>query len=138
MKPNHRGPSKNPTLHLDAQLKVRRGMFSHEWVKVQVFKFSADGMTVRTDEDLPAGSRATFSILLAMDFGDIRIDKIEARVNGREKVCSCFDYTLDFVLGSNAVRREAIQSSLQKIESLLSSYDSLLNKIRSGPLSGSI
>ncbi|WP_020408027.1 hypothetical protein [Hahella ganghwensis] len=123
-------------MHLDAQLKVRRGMFSYEWVKVQVLKFSASGMTIRTDEDLSAGSRATFSILLAMDFGDIRIDKIEAKVNGREKVCSCFDYPLDFVLGSSAVRREAIETSLRKIESLLSSYDSLLNKIRTGPLSG--
>ena len=136
MKPSHRGPTKNPTLHLDARLKVRRGMFSNEWVKVQVLKFNANGMTIRTDEDLPAGGKAVLSLCLAMDFGDIRIDKLEILVHGREKVCSCFDYPVDFVLGAGGVRRDALQSNLQKIASLLSSYDSLLNKIRTGPLSG--
>ncbi len=136
MKPSQRGPTKHPTLHLDARLKIRRGVFSNEWVKVQVLKFNANGMTIRTDEDLPAGGKAVLSLCLAMDFGDIRIDKLEVLTNGREKVFSCFDYPVDFMLGSNAVRREALQNNLQRIESLLSSYDSLLNKIRTGPLSG--
>ncbi len=133
MKPSLRGSDKNPVEHLDVKLKIKRGLMSSEWVKVQVLKFSASGMTVRTDEDLQIGGKCLFSIHLAMDFGDITIAKVEAIPQSRAKVCSCFDYPLQFSLPGGLFSETSVTKSLERIDALLSSYDSLVNKIKSGP-----
>ncbi|AZZ93771.1 hypothetical protein EUZ85_24880 [Hahella sp. KA22] len=135
MKASPRSRLKNPATHLHAELKIKRGLLSREWVKVQILQFSAEGMLLRTDENLQVGGKAVISLKLPMDFGDIAINKVEINIKDRQKVCSCFDYEVEFNLGGSLLQSDRIRKDLKQIESLLSRYDSLINKIRNGPLS---
>ena len=133
MKVSYADSHKKVVEPLQVLLKIRRGIMSHEWVKVQVLQFSSDGMVVRTDEELAIGGKSLFSIKLAMDFGDISIPKIEAVAQSREKVCSCFDYPVKFAFGNAKVGKDHLTKSVDKINALLSSYHSLVNKMKTGP-----
>jgi hypothetical protein len=138
MKVSPRGADRSPLEYLQVQAKMKRGLMSWEWVSVQVLKFDAAGMTIRTDEDLSLGGRSLFSIRLAMEFGEILVSKIEAVALSREKVCSCFDYLMMFDFSNcSSANREGTTKNLKRIDSLLASYSSLVNRMKSGPISAS-
>ena len=136
MKVSPRGGEKNPLERLQIKVKMKRKMLSWEWIRVQVLDFHADGMVIRTDEDLPLDGRSVFSVHLAMEFDEISINKLECVALNREKVCSCFDYPMKFDLSNYSVaNQQGIAKSLQRIDSVLSSYNSLVNRMKSGPIS---
>ena len=125
---------KNPLERLQVMAKMRRRLLSWEWVRVQVLDFCADGMTIRTDEDLLTGGRNIFSVYLTMDLGDISISKIEGVAQTRKKFCSCFDYPVKFDFSNcSAANRDNMVKSLQRIDSLLAGYNALVKRMQSGP-----
>lgn len=136
MKVSPRGGDKNPLERLQIMAKMKRRMLSWEWVRVQVLDFNADSMTIRTDEDLPLGGRTLFSVYLAMEFDEISISKVEGVALSREKFCSCFDYPMKFDLTNcSTANKESILKSLRRIDSVLTSYNSLVNRMKSRPIS---
>ena len=119
-----------PLENLRIHLRVKRGLFSREWVAVKPFDFSRTGVGFKTDELLTPGEHIVVSLRLELEFGDVLVEEADGIVRHSEKECSCFNYGVEFDLSSRRMKREEIQYSLSRMEVLLERYNDILLKMQ--------
>lgn len=130
MKEERRRQPRYPLDKLKVHLRMRRGLFNHEWVSVKPIDYSRSGVGFKTDEVLGVGDSVMISIRLVLEFGDVVIDEAPSIVRHAEKECSCFNYGVQFDLESRRMKREEVQQGLVRIESLLERYKGIQERMR--------
>lgn len=84
--PERRRYRRFPSANLKAQVKVKKGLFN-EWQDVDVSDFNDHGMAILVPRKSKYPSRLTFRLMLEMDMGVIKIDRLEAEcVNKHEQL----------------------------------------------------
>ncbi|WP_148862766.1 PilZ domain-containing protein [Marinobacter fonticola] len=116
-----------PFIQMDARVKVGRGFFSNHWTEVQVNDFSKLGMAIVSDHEFKEGEKLQFSLRLNTEVGDITVERAEALVRNSRVGDDGTIYGLEFP----GNQKTSIGESLGRIESVLTRYKAVSERIRS-------
>ncbi|WP_250658052.1 PilZ domain-containing protein [Alkalimarinus coralli] len=114
-----------PWIKFNSKVKVRRGLFSSEWIEIVPFDYSKYGMGIQTDEIFELKETVNLSISLEMEVGVVQIDLIPGIVRYREKHHSRFDYGIEFDYASKIIARGTVRSDLEHIEQVLTKHEQM-------------
>ncbi len=118
-----------PSANLKAQVKVKKGLFS-EWQDVDVSDFNDHGMAILVPRKSKYPTRLTFRLMLEMDMGVIKIDRLEADcVNKLEKL-DRHRIGLQFD-GATLEKSKHLRSQLSRIQRILEKSTTVKTKLGS-------
>ncbi|MFD2230466.1 PilZ domain-containing protein [Alkalimarinus sediminis] len=118
-----------PWIKFNSKVKVRRGIFSSEWIDIVPFDFSKYGMGIQTDEVFELKETVNLSISLEMEVGSVEIESISGIVRYREKHHSRFNYGIEFDYASKSVSKGGIKSDLEHIEQVLTKHEQMKDRL---------
>jgi hypothetical protein len=114
---------------MQAQIRVKKSMLTSEWVSVEVADYNSLGMGIRPDHAL-AGSlqkqgTIQLSLRLETEVGEITADRVSAIVRHVATEDGVSFVGIEFDKDTKASTRD----SLERIESILSRYQNLSQRI---------
>lgn len=115
-----------PFIHMDARVQVKKGLFSKQWLEVQVSDFSKLGMAIVSDHEFKEGDKLQFSLRLNTEVGDITVEQAEAVVRNSRVADDGTIFGLEFSSG----HKESVSESLGRIESVLTRFKAVSDRIR--------
>lgn len=115
-----------PFIQMDARVKVRKGLFSNNWLEVQVMDFSKLGMAIVSDQEFKEGDKLQFSLRLNTEVGDITVEQAEALVRNSRVADNGTIYGLEFADSQKA----SVGDSIGRIESVLTRFKAVTDRIR--------
>ncbi len=118
-----------PWIKFQSKVKVRRGLFSTEWVEIVPFDFSKYGMGVQTDEIFELNDIVQLSILLEMEIGSVQLDIVPGIVRYREKHHSRFNYGVEFDYSSKHLGKESVCADLAHIEKVINKHGQMKERL---------
>jgi len=113
-----------PWVSMEAQVKIRKGMLSSEWVSVKVVDFSRLGIGIRTESDLGSESRVQLSLVLKTEVGDIAVDKVGGTIRHSHLEENGRFVGIEFEEKPKAT----VSEGLQRIEGILERYQKLASR----------
>ncbi|UZE94613.1 PilZ domain-containing protein [Alkalimarinus alittae] len=114
-----------PWLKFNSKVKVRRGLFSSEWVNIVPFDYSKYGMGIQTDEVFELNNTVQLTISLEMEVGAVEVEIIPGIVRYREKHHSRFNYGIEFDYKSKSISKGQVKTDLEHIEQVLKKHDQI-------------
>ncbi|ARU56355.1 MAG: hypothetical protein MI864_23690 [Pseudomonadales bacterium] len=117
-------------IDLKSRIKVKRGLFTRDWVDVKVYEFTPLHCVIKTDEIFDIQAPIPLSFQLLLDVNDIVIEELIGRVVKKRKDCSCFHYYIDIKSGKHATDT-AILSKINKIAAIVKKKQALNSKLNS-------
>lgn len=108
-----------PAANLKVQAKTKKGLFGSDWVDMEVSDFSSHGIALLLDEQPTLDQTITLRLVLEMDMGAIKIDKIDAEPRNKVTVNERWRLGLEFVEDKNASKQEEIQKQLERVQQIL-------------------
>lgn len=114
-----------PWIKFESSVKVRRGLFSTEWVEIVPFDYSKYGMGIQTDELFEVKEVVYLSISLQMEVGTVELDVVPGVVRYREKHHSRFNYGIEFDYTSRHLAKESVRSDLKHIEQIITKHEQM-------------
>lgn len=115
-----------PFIQMDARVKVRKGLFSKNWLEVQVSDFTGLGMAIVSNHEFKEGDKLQFSLRLNTEVGDITVEQAEAVVRNSRVADNGTIYGLEFADG----QKSSVNESLGRIESVLTRFKAVTDRIR--------
>jgi len=119
-----------PWIKFESKVKVRRGLFSSEWVEIVPFDYSKYGMGIQTDEVFELKDIIHLSISLEMEVGLVELDVVPGVVRYREKHHSRFNYGIEFDYSSKYLNKESSRSDLEHIEQIINKHEQMKGRLR--------
>ncbi len=107
-----------PLPDLTANFQVRRGLFRKERIVASLFDFDQYGCVIKTDKIFNPGDNLTLTLVMEMPFEDIRVESLSGLVTERQKHCSNFFYSIDFI-GNDTQIRATASDKLDRIQAVL-------------------
>jgi len=118
-----------PWIKFNSKVKVRRGLFSSEWIDIVPFDYSKYGMGIQTDEVFELKDTVNLSISLEMEVGFVEIELVPGIVRYREKHHSRFNYGIEFDYGSKSVGKGTVKADLEHIEQVLTKHEQMKKRL---------
>lgn len=118
-----------PWLKFNSKVKVRRGLFTSEWIDIVPFDFSKYGMGIQTDEVFEISDNVQLSISLEMEVGAVEIEWVTGVVRYREKHHSRFNYGIEFDYKTKSIGKGTIQSDLEHVEQILTKHEQMKKRL---------
>lgn len=125
-----------PLPDLTANFRIKRGLFRKEQIVAALFDFDQYGCVIKTDKIFNPGDTLVLTLVMDMPFEDIRTEGLNGLITERQKHCSNFFYSIDFV-GNDAQARAAASEKLDRIQAVLMKKLTLRSR-RNGPSSQSM
>lgn len=115
-------------MSMEARVKVKKGLFSSEWLDVQVVDYSTLGIGFETKTQFDAGDPIILTLRLASEVGDLGVDQIKGVVRHRKPTETLnWAYGVEFELDS---ARKQTLDALERIESVLERMQRVADRIR--------
>ena len=111
--------TKLPIDDLSARIKVKRGLFSREWIDVKTFEFCHSHCVIKTDEIYEINSPIILSFYFNTAMTDIVLEEYVGKVRKKKKDCSCFHYYIDLKDGKSQENAESAASKIRQIATLI-------------------
>lgn len=118
-----------PWIKFNSKVKVRRGLFSSEWIDIVPFDYSKYGMGIQTDEVFELKDNVNLSISLEMEVGCVEIELVTGIVRYREKHHSRFNYGIEFDYTSKSVGKGTVKADLEHIEQVLTKHEQMKKRL---------
>lgn len=118
-----------PSADLKAQVKVKKGLFS-EWQDVDVADFNDHGMAILIPRREKLPEKLTFRLLLEMDMGVIKVDKLEAHCVNKLEQLDRHRIGLEFDAQYLSKSAE-LRNQLERIQRILEKSSSIKSKLGS-------
>lgn len=120
---------RHPAIELNAEIKVKKGLFG-EWVSVKACDYNKRGMSIETGLALQPEQAITLKVILKMDTGDIKVEKIEGFIKNCIKAKPHPRYGVEFNYSANRHMKSLdTKSQLGRIEGIMERSESLRQKI---------
>lgn len=119
--------TKEPIEDLATRIKVKRGIFSRDWVDVKTYEFTNDHCIVKTDEIYELNGPITLSFHLSLAINDIVIEDFVGKVLKKKKDCSCFHYYIEFNNGKSS-EGQSVFSKIKQISSIVKKKQNIKEK----------
>ncbi len=114
-----------PAVELCAYILRRKAMLISLWDEVQVIDYSHLGMAFTADSELLDKKTLTLSIELKMEVGDIKVDRVNARICHTKSLGGMHRYAVEFEKSGDS----NLMPQLVRIESLLTRSQNLAQRI---------
>ena len=111
-----------PWIKFESKVKVRRSLFSREWVEIVPFDYSKYGMGIQTDEVFELNDVIHLSIYLEMELVSVKLGVVPSVVRYREKHYSRFNYGIEFDYSSKYLSKKSSRADLEYIEQIINKY----------------
>ena len=118
-----------PWIKFNSKVKVRRSIFSSEWIDIVPFDYSKYGMGIQTDEIFDLDDTVSLSISLEMEVGAVEINLVSGVVRYREKHHSRFNYGIEFDYSSKALSKGNTKGELEHIEQVLTKHEQMKERL---------
>jgi len=118
-----------PWIKFNSKVKVRRGLFSSEWIDIVPFDYSKYGMGIQTDEVFELKDNVNLSISLEMEVGFVEIELVSGIVRYREKHHSRFNYGIEFDYTSKSLGKGTVKADLEHIEQVLTKHEQMKKRL---------
>lgn len=128
MQQERRRQKRLPFVQVNARVRVRRSLFSREWVDVLVQDFNARGIAFGGDLPLQEGEKVHLSLQLQTETGDFAVEKAVAILRNSRLVQGKPVFGAEFTRDNSA----QVQQSLGQIEGILNRYMELSSRISQG------
>lgn len=120
-----RANSRLPAIEMAGQMRSKRGLFKGKWRKARVIRFSGSSLTVATQCAVEKADKVQLALMLAMEVGDIVVDRINATVTHARfsdgEVCIDLEYDAeqDWMARQGLVRLERIWTQFNRLNNRL-------------------
>ena len=114
-----------PFVQVNARVRVRRSLFTREWVDVRVHDFSIKGIAFTGDLPLQEGEKLHLSLQLQTETGDFAIERVVAIIRNSPRINDRTTFGAEFTR-DNSVH---VQHCLAQIEGILNRYHELTSRI---------
>lgn len=125
-----------PLPDLTANFQIKRGLFRKERIVASLFDFDQYGCVIKTDKIFNPGDTLVLTLVMDMPFEAIRMEGLNGLITERQKHCSNFFYSIDFV-GNDAQTRATESDKLNRIQAVLMKKLTLRSR-RNGPSSSNM
>ena len=116
-----------PAVELQANLRMKKGLFGEAWTEVRATDFSHVGVSIDLDGRLDSGQTVTLSFHLKMEMGEISLEKVQGTVRHVKPLggqCRCGIEFTGIKQGSD------LEAQLTRLESLLARSQSVGQRIQ--------
>lgn len=114
-----------PFVQVNARVRVRRSLFSREWVDVGVQDFSASGIAFAGELPLQEGEKLHVSLQLQTETGDFTIERAVAIIRNARHIGGRTVFGAEFTRDNSVHARHC----LEQIENILNRYQELSTRI---------
>lgn len=118
-----------PWISMQARVKVKKNLFSSDWVSVDVADYSSLGMGLKPDaalaKNLEKQESIQISLSLETEVGEITADGVSAKIRHVKEEGGASFVGIEFEKGTKA----SIRESLERIESILNRHQQLSDRI---------
>ena len=118
-----------PWISMQARVRVKKSLFSSDWVSVEVADYNSLGMGIRPDQALAKSlekqETIQISLRLETEVGEIVADGVAAKVRHVAEEGGASFVGLEFEQGVKA----SLKESLERIESILNRHQQLSDRI---------
>ncbi|MDI9245778.1 hypothetical protein [Marinobacter sp. CHS3-4] len=121
-----------PWISMQAWVRVKKNLFSSDWVTVEVADYNSLGMGIRPDQGLAESLQSQESIQISLsletEVGEISADGVAAKVRHVDEKDGSTFVGIEFEKGV----KTAVKESLERIESIMSRHQQLSERISAG------
>lgn len=118
-----------PWISMQARVRVKKTLFSSDWVAVDVADYNSLGMGIRPDQALAKSLQKQESIQISLsletEVGDITAEGVAAKVRHIAEEGGSSFVGIEFEKGA----KTSVKESLERIESILNRHQQLADRI---------
>tara|TARA_R110002167_G_scaffold346700_4_gene557445 strand:+ start:627 stop:1043 length:417 start_codon:yes stop_codon:yes gene_type:complete len=121
-----------PAISLSADLKVKKGLFTH-WLSANALDFNIYGVALVLPNEPILGTKTKLKLSLTMDMAEVKVSQIEAKVVNKMMLDSKKgEWRAGFIFANQSKHSEETTKQLKRISNYLERNNLLKEKLKDG------